>query len=1000
MDKETILAAIRNDIDAAESYFDSVIKPKLIERYQIYESDKSYYEKLFPKLSKRSSFTSTDVADTIEWAMPSLMRIFFGGEEVITIKGRQAEDDRKAELMQALINFQVQVQNPGFMIFYRWFKDALIGGLGVIKCWWEREYEEVVQKTVFSKDELNLLKQHPNVEVLAVEDLGNGLYYAVSYKTKKLMRDGNKPVFVNIPPTEFLYHPDASTISESTFVAHRKVVTADYLRRRAEEGLYDKEAVEEAIQRGLAENSPYSLDSLEVAIRPNQSKFTFPSTQDEARKYFTLYECYTKLDIDGDGLLEPVIVTVVNDVILRLEENLYGRPPFFVLSPVIEPYEIWGKGFADVISDIQALKTALIRQILVNVALNNDPKVFVDTTKVNIADLVSDNAFIRVQGSPINTAVFPLPTHPLAPWTYNLLEYLEALKENRTGITRYNQGLDARSLNKRIDINTPVPMADGTWKLLKDIQDGDIILGGDGKPTKVIKAHEIAWCEDAYELEFSNGAKIKADAEHLWGCYFHGRYRIVTTKEIYEALQRGTPVYVPRASRIYSGKEKELPIDPYVLGVWLGDGHKYSARITVSDDEIYERVKKWCEEQGWQIKPDKHQNAGKATTYIITSCAKRIRDENGRFVKEDGFHRRLDELGIYPRTGGEPHIPAIYFTASYEQRLELLRGLMDTDGCWSDAGVAIFCTSNRRLAEDVARLVRSLGGNPHIRLTRKAGKEICVGRLCNVSEHWHVNFNLLDCPFYVKRKAEKWRPIRKAKTYRVVAVKKTDPCYMRCLTVDNPDGLWLVGGHYITTHNTATGIQLIMSAANQRLELIARIFAETGIKEFFRFLIGLNQRFITEDVVIRLTGQELTITPDDLQGYFDLEINAGVGVGVKEQTLQNIQMLLQLYPQLLELGIATPKNVYNVMKKFVETLGFKNVADFITNPEEVAGGTAGIQAAIGGNPEEVSQELVGQGSAPGVQGISGGAQEDLIRALAEQLGRGMAGNQGETGGAG
>lgn len=645
MDKETILAAVRNDIDAAESYFDSVIKPKLIERYQVYESDKSYYEKLFPKLSKRSSFTSTDVADTIEWAMPSLMRIFFGGEEVITIRGRQAEDDRKAELMQALINFQIQVQNPGFMVFYRWFKDALIGGLGVIKCWWEREHEETIHKTVFSREELDFLQQSPDVDVVAVEDLGNGIYYAVSYKTKKLVK--NQPVFTNIPPTEFLYHPDASTIGESTFVAHRKVVTADYLRRRAEEGVYNKEAVEEAIQRGLAENSPYSLDSLEVAIRPNQSKFTFPSTQDEARKYFTLYECYTKLDIDGDGLLEPVIVTVVNDVILRLEENLYGRPPFFVLSPVIEPYEIWGKGFADVIGDIQALKTALIRQILVNVALNNDPKVFVDTTKVNIADLVSDSAFIRVQGGPINAAVFPLPTHPLAPWTYNLLEYLEALKENRTGITRYNQGLDARSLNK-----------------------------------------------------------------------------------------------------------------------------------------------------------------------------------------------------------------------------------------------------------------------------------------------------------------------------------------------------------------TATGIQLIMSAANQRLELIARIFAETGIKEFFRFLIGLNQRFITEDVVIRLTGQELTITPDDLQGYFDLEINAGVGVGIKEQTLQNIHMLLQLYPQLLQMGIATPRNVYNVMKKFVETLGFKNVDDFLTNPEGVSGGGAGIQTAIGGNPEEVSQELAGQGSASSVQGIPGGTQEDLIRALAEQLGGGMAGNQGEAGGAG
>lgn len=631
LEKNALLEKVRMDIESAENYFESYIKPKLVERYQIYNADPEYYKKKFPKLGKRSSVVSTDVADTIEWALPSLMRIFFGGEDVVTIRGRQAEDERKAELMQELINFQIQVQNPGFMVFYRWFKDALVSGLGVIKCWWEREVEDFQMKGLFSIEEAEAMKQAENIEVVKVEPTENGVYAIVTYKLKKIKK--NQPVFTNIPPNEFIYHPDASSIENATFVAHRKLVTADYLRRKAQEGLYNKQAVEEAIRKGQEQENA-NWDELNVALKPDSSQFTPPQVDDEARKIFKLYECYTKYDINGDGLLEPVIVTVVNDTILRVEENLYGRPPFFILAPVLEPYEIWGKSFSDILADIQAIKTALIRQILVNIALNNDPKLEVLETAVNLQDLVLDKEFVRVRQP---GAIRPLPTQPLAPWTYNFLEYIEGLKENRTGVTRYNQGLDARSLN-----------------------------------------------------------------------------------------------------------------------------------------------------------------------------------------------------------------------------------------------------------------------------------------------------------------------------------------------------------------HTATGINLIMSAAQQRLELIARIFAETGIKDFFRFLIELNQRFITQDVVIRLTNQILQISPDDIRGDFDLEINAGMGVGVKEQQLQNLQMIMNVYPQLVQAGIVTPKNIYNLAKKFIEALGFKNVDEFLTDPEELQqkiggmNGIAGNQEAAGADIEKILPLLESQRLIGSVSGIPAGGEKTNISGMATE----------------
>ncbi len=929
IDEDKLLSFVKTDIQNAEQFYEGNIQPKLVERYQLYNADPNYYANKFKRLSKRSNIVMSDIADTIEWAMPSLMRIFFGGQDVVTIWGRTEEDDEKAELMQELINFQLQRQNPGFMLFYRWFKDALIGGLGIVKCYWERDWDEYEKEIVLGEDEVALAQEDPATEISDITDLGNGLF-KVKLKIKKVTK--NQPKVENVPASEFIYHPDALNIEDSPFVAHRKRVSVDYLLRKEKEGVYKN--VKQVIE-SINDDEVTSFKELDYFLKPYKQDLPTQEVDDEARKQVVLYECYTRYDINGDGLLEDVIITVAGNTILRVQENVYGRPPFFVLTPMLEPYQIWGKGFADVLKDLQDIKTALVNQIIVNIAMNNDFKLAVNEILVNIDDYIQDKPIIRVKANAdIRQAIMPLQITPLAPWSFNFLEYIEEAKQNRTGITKYTQGLDARSLNKRIDINTPVPMADGTWKLLKDIQDGDLILGGDGKPTKVIKAHEIALCEDSYKLTFSNGAEIYADGEHLWGVFVYDRYHVLTTKEVYEKVKKGKPVYVPRPERICSGQEKELPIDPYIFGVWLGDGHKYSSRITTEDKEIVERLKEYCKKEGWKLSEDKHQNSGKAKTYLITSVKERKRDENGRFIKEDSFFRRLKDLGVSKVNGGEPHIPAEYFTASYEQRLELLRGLMDTDGCWGSNGIAIFSTSNYRLAEDVAKLARSLGGNPHITKSRKKGKDIICGVECNVKDHYQVRFNLFDCPFYIPRKANKWKPPTKQKTYRIVDVEPAEPRYMRCLTVDNPDGLWLVGEHYITTHNTATGISMIMQAANQRLELIARIFAETGVKDLFRFLVELNQRFIDQRQVVRLTNKQLIISPDDLTGQFDLQVNAGIGVGTKEMTIANLQMLLSLYPQLLQMGLATPEHVYNAVKKLIEEMGFKNVNDFLQDPQQ------------------------------------------------------------------
>ena len=149
-----------------------------------------------------------------------------------------------------------------------------------------------------------------------------------------------------------------------------------------------------------------------------------------------------------------------------------------------------------------------------------------------------------------------------------------------------------------------------------------------------------------------------------------------------------------------------------------------------------------------------------------------------------------------------------------------------------------------------------------------------------------------------------------------------------------------------------------------RLEQICRNFAETGIKELFRFYIKLNQLFISEEMVIRLTNGPLKIAPDDLSGEFDLVVNAAMGASTKAQNIQNLQMVEAMVEKLVSIGLAGPEQIYNCFKKMMEELGFKNVDDFIINPDIVAQQQAQAQQAAQQQPQEQPKVSVNYNDLP------------------------------------
>lgn len=913
---KALLSLVKADIADAEAYQQSIIQPTVRERYNIYYADKEYYAHKFPILSKTSSLVSTDVADTIEWALPSLMKVFTGSDEVITVAGVTEEDDQNAEVMQSLLVYQLQRQNKFFPILYNWMKDALITGMGIIKCYWERTEGYTPETAQLNADALKLLTQ-TGVEITNVEGPDIMGDFTVTWNSPYYIK--NSPKLENILVSEFLYSPDAKNLEDANFVAHRKKVTMSHLRQKEREGIYAN------VDMVHPDNGPVSwiTDQVEDVIGDHYTPL-HNNQQDKAREEVTIYECYTKIDFNNDGILEDMIITIAGDVILRAEPNYMGRHPFFSISPTKDPHRIWVKrSYAELIGELQDMKVALTRQIVQNIALTNDPKMILAEDSINISDYIEGRKVIRKKpGSNMGDVAMPMPVNQLSPQTFQFLEYLEGQKENRTGITRYNQGLDANSLNKMCDIHHMIPLANGKFKELKDIVDGDILVGQNGQPTTVIKAHEIQLPKKAYELKFSNGEVIRAGGEHLWTIQNQrGTRKTVDTDYIFNYMSKYKErVYIDRVQKPLSGLDKDLPLDPYFLGLWLGDGGSWQNVFCSEDEEIIEYVNNWTIEHGGYLEKTKHQNSGKAVTY-------RIKDTDLTDICID--------LGIrksYSENSGVKRIPEIYFEASYEQRLELLRGLMDTDGCHHSGGFCIFTQKEGQLCDDVVRLAKSLGWDVTVTETNP-------GKLAKPNtKYYNIGISALDNPFKLAKKAKKWkRQTRMVNKVRIVSITEIEPIPMRCLTVDAPDGQFCIEYTYTVTHNTATGISAILGQSAQRLELVARMFAETGISELFRFMVSLNQKFVDQETVVRLTNKQLRISPDDLNGNFDLVVNAGISISTKESTIMTLQTMLTALMQTQAAGIpiVTPQNIYNLFKKWIESAGFKNYNDYVTDPAVV-----------------------------------------------------------------
>lgn len=332
---------------------------------------------------------------------------------------------------------------------------------------------------------------------------------------------------------------------------------------------------------------------------------------------------------------------------------------------------------------------------------------------------------------------------------------------------------------KCLALDTPIPTPSG-WATMGELAAGDTVFDERGQPCTVLGISPVKRGAKCFRITFDDGSHIVADEDHLWSVH---RPHWGQTDKLRKTSQLRAGQHTIRVAGPLKNAAVDLPIDPYVLGVWLGDGYSQSASFCASPDDM------------------------PAISAALEAAGATLGEPrlNGTVMRRaiTGLRAKLAANGLLQNK----HIPVAYLRGSYEQRVALLQGLMDTDGSAAKkaGGQCSFTTSNQPLAAHFAVLVRSLGMKAKF-IVRRRKIKTSVGEVdCAVA--WQFGFTPPAgiVPFRLPRKAAvmETRPIKpRPHHHRIVKIEKVRSVPVKCILVDSPSHLFLAGVSMIPTHNT------------------------------------------------------------------------------------------------------------------------------------------------------------------------------------------------------
>lgn len=451
MDDKTFQSLINDHMVDAVNYYDTEYSRERSETLDYYLG-----EPFGNEVENRSQVVATEVSDTIEFIMPQLMKVFQSSDHFARFVAREPEDIRAAEQATDLVNYVINNDNNGFVNLYSWFKDALLFKVGVLKVFWEENVQVVDEKYQdLSEEELTILLDDSDVEVVSqsinevgvinddvevdgeidpIDEIPLAITYDVEIKRRK---NSGKTKIMNVPPEEFLFSRRSVSLETADFVAHRSSMKVGDLVDLG----YDYDTI-------LSHSGYNDIDNeAEVQQRFQDVE---AGTRHESKNDPTMHEClvtemYIRADYDGDGIPELRRVLSVGEGHFILENEAFDHIPFCILSPILMPHRMVGRSVAEMVKDLQLIKSTILRQLLDNMYLTNNSRVGVVEGQVNLEDLLSARPgnIVRMRAPGM---VQPLAVPQIGTAGFNMLEYIDQVRDQRTGFSKASLGLDPKVL--------------------------------------------------------------------------------------------------------------------------------------------------------------------------------------------------------------------------------------------------------------------------------------------------------------------------------------------------------------------------------------------------------------------------------------------------------------------------------------------------------------------------------------------------------------------------
>ena len=443
MDEEQFGAVVKAAIDDAENYIDDYIAPRRELSMSFYRGDFLGNEE-----EGRSQIVMTEVRDTIQAMMPSLLRIFTASENAVEFAPRSPEDIAGAQQATDTVNYVFYSENPGFQILYDGIKDALISKTGIFK--WRAEEIKSISESEYSgldAEQYALLVSDPENEVIevsvkyveqTVNDPMTGMPMSSSQETYevKVRRTRKKLKYIVqcIPPEEFLIARNARDLDTADYVGHRKLATVSELVAMG----YDKDEVEQYGGQG----DTFDINT-EAQVR-NPAILSFLNNADNPDKTLErvfYVESYIRVDKDGDGIAELRRVCTIGNGTHILHDEVVDEVPFAVICPDPTPHMVIGESISDQVMDLQIIKTNVVRNTLDSLAQVIHPRTVVVEGQVNMDDVmnVETGGIIRArQAGMVQSLSEPFVGMQAMP----IINYLDDLRASRTGISKASQGLE------------------------------------------------------------------------------------------------------------------------------------------------------------------------------------------------------------------------------------------------------------------------------------------------------------------------------------------------------------------------------------------------------------------------------------------------------------------------------------------------------------------------------------------------------------------------------